>query len=101
MPHGFQSFQHPRLVAKPPTGQAWIHEIKFDGYRLQIRVEKGRPRIFTRNGNDWTDKFPELAADAGQLSDCILDGELCALDAGGMPTFSGLRASISPGKTAD
>ena len=97
---GFIEFQHPKLVAKPPSGPAWLHEIKFDGYRLQIRVEKGRVTIFTRNGHDWTDRFPELASDAATLSDCILDGELCALDAAGHPSFSKLRAAITPGKTA-
>jgi bifunctional non-homologous end joining protein LigD len=97
---GFVEFQHPKLVAGPPSGPAWLHEIKFDGYRLQVRVESGRPTIFTRNGHDWTDKFPELARDAGGLPNCILDGELCACDAQGRPNFSALRASIAPGRTA-
>jgi hypothetical protein len=101
---GFIEFQPPKLVAKPPSGPAWLHEIKFDGYRLQVRVEKGRVTIFTRNGHDWTARFPELASDAATLSDCILDGELCALDAAGHPTFrscgrrsrpAGLRAWCS------
>ncbi len=96
----FLEFQHPRLVSEPPGGGAWIHEIKFDGYRLQVRIEGGRATIFTRNGHDWTGKFPELSADLATLPDCILDGELCALDANGHPNFSKLRASISPGKTS-
>jgi bifunctional non-homologous end joining protein LigD len=97
----FVEFQHPKLVAQPPTGGHWLHEIKFDGYRLQVRVQGGVVQIHTRNGHDWTAKFPELAADAGRLVDCILDGELCALDERGQPNFSALRAAISPGKTAD
>jgi bifunctional non-homologous end joining protein LigD len=97
---GFIDFQHPKLVARPPSGPAWLHEIKFDGYRLQIRVEKGGVTIFTRNGHDWTDRFPELVADAVALPDCILDGELCALDAAGHPSFSRLCAAITPGRTA-
>lgn len=97
----FVEFQHAKLVAEPPTGQAWLHEIKFDGYRMQVRVERGEATIFTRNGHDWTDKLPELAEDAAELSaDCILDGELCFLDAAGKPTFSGLRRAIGQGKTA-
>jgi bifunctional non-homologous end joining protein LigD len=98
---GFIEFQHPKLVAKPPTGSAWLHEIKFDGYRLQVRVEGGGVNIFTRNGHDWTTRFPELAADAASLPDCILDGELCALDREGHPNFSALRAAISPGRTSE
>ncbi len=96
----FLEFQHPRLVNEPPGGTAWIHEIKFDGYRLQARVEGGTARLFTRNGFDWTARFPELAADLSALPDGILDGELCALDDDGHPDFSRLRASISPGRTA-
>jgi bifunctional non-homologous end joining protein LigD len=93
-------FQHRRLVSTPPNGAEWLHEIKFDGYRLQVQVRGGSPKILTRNGHDWTSKFPELARDASGLPDCIFDGELCALDARGYSNFSGLRASISPGKTA-
>lgn len=98
-PTDFQPLQHPRLVAKPPDGGQWVHEIKFDGYRVQVHVRAGAVTIFTRNGHDWTDKFPELAQDFAELPDCILDGELCAIDAEGHPSFSKLRAAISPGKT--
>jgi bifunctional non-homologous end joining protein LigD len=96
---GFVEFQHPKLVSRPPSGAAWLHEIKFDGYRLQIHVQGRRATIYTRNGHDWTDRFPELAADAATLPDCILDGELCAIDSEGRSRFSSLRASISPGRT--
>lgn len=96
---GFLDFMHPRLVAAPPQGERWIHEIKFDGYRLQIRVAGGVVSIFTRNGHDWTNRFPEIVAEAARLSDCVLDCELVALNLKGQPDFSDLRASISPGKT--
>jgi bifunctional non-homologous end joining protein LigD len=97
----FLDFQHPRLVAEPPTGRAWLHEIKFDGYRLQVRVERGEAQVFTRRGHDWTHQLPELAEDAAELGfEGVLDGELCLLDARGRPTFSGLRAAIGRGKTA-
>ncbi len=96
---GFLPYQHPRLVAQPPTGDHWIHEIKFDGYRMQVRVVGGAVSIFTRNGHDWTDRFPEIVAEAAALTDCILDAELCALNLKGQPDFSDLRASMSPGRT--
>ncbi|HEX2559219.1 non-homologous end-joining DNA ligase [Phenylobacterium sp.] len=95
----FVEFQHPRLVSTPPNGAEWLHEIKFDGYRLQVQVRGGAPKILTRNGHDWTAKFPELARDISGLPDCVLDGELCALDEDGYSNFSNLRASITPGKT--
>lgn len=98
-PQTFLPLQHPRLVAKPPIGDRWVHEIKFDGYRVQIHVLGGATTIFTRNGLDWTGKFPELAAECAALPDCILDGELCAIDSQGQPDFSRLRASLTPGKT--
>lgn len=95
----FLPYQHPRLVAEPPTGERWIHEIKFDGYRMQVRVVAGEPIFYTRNGHDWTDRLPELAAEAARLPDCILDVELVALNLKGQPDFSDLRASLSPGRT--
>lgn len=98
-PPEFVPFQHPKLVHEPPSTERWLHEIKFDGYRVQVRVASGGVTIWTRNRHDWTDKFPEIAADVARLPDCILDAELCALDANGMPSFSKLRAAISPGKT--
>jgi bifunctional non-homologous end joining protein LigD len=98
-PPAFAEFQHPKLVTAPPVGDGWIHEIKFDGYRMQIRVERGSVTIWTRNGHDFTHKLPELAEAVRHLAPCIIDGELCALDAKGMPSFSKLRASMSPGKT--
>jgi bifunctional non-homologous end joining protein LigD len=89
------------VVAEPPSGPAWLHEIKFDGYRFQAHVESGGATLYTRRGLDWTDKLPELANDLSALPDCILDGELCVLDANGQPTFSGLRAAIGKGETED
>jgi bifunctional non-homologous end joining protein LigD len=68
--------------------------VKFDGYRMQVQVERGRARFLTRNGLDWTSRFPGLSAMAGELSDCVLDAELCALDAHGYSSFSALRSAI-------
>lgn len=99
MPRVWLPFQQPRLVEVPPSGADWVHEIKFDGYRLQAHVHAGAVTLFTRNGHDWTAKFPDLAGDLAGFDDSILDGELCALDARGQPEFSELVASIASGRT--
>jgi bifunctional non-homologous end joining protein LigD len=95
-------FVKPELCAsveQPPTGEGWGHEIKFDGYRVQIRVEDGEAILKTRKGLDWTGKFAAIAKEAGKLPDAIVDGEIVALDAEGNPNFSALQAAISEGKT--
>lgn len=99
MPAEFLPISHPTLVAKPPEGPGWIHEIKFDGWRMQLNVSGGRARWFTRNGHDWTDKLGVLAVFAGELPDCILDGELCALDDDGSPSFSALQSAMAGDRT--
>ena len=88
-----------RLVDRPPPGDAWVHEIKFDGYRMQMRAERGEARLFTRKGLDWSEKFPELIASGAALADSIVDGEVVALNNHGQPDFSALQAAISDGKT--
>jgi bifunctional non-homologous end joining protein LigD len=86
-------------VERPPSGNDWIHEIAFDGYRIQMRVEDGNVTLKTRNGLDWTPKFGAIATAAGALPDCIVDGEIVALDHQGSPDLAGLQASLSDGKT--
>jgi bifunctional non-homologous end joining protein LigD len=54
--------QHPMLVARAPRGEQWLHEIKFDGYRVQLRVEKKQPAVRTRDGHDWTERFGGIVA---------------------------------------
>ena len=98
---GFVPPQLAKSVDRPPPGEGWAHEIKFDGYRLQLRVEGGKARLFTRAGLDWTAKFKEIAADAARLPDGIYDGEACALDGDGSPDFPALQAALSDGKTQD
>jgi bifunctional non-homologous end joining protein LigD len=88
-----------RLVDQPPSGAGWVHEVKFDGYRLQLRVEDGKARLLTRKGLDWTPKFPAIARSAADLPDAIIDGEVCALDHNGAPDFAALQAALSDGKT--
>ena len=98
---GFVPPQLAKSVEKPPTGTGWGHEIKFDGYRLQLRVERGKATLKTRSGLDWTAKFKEMARDAEGLADCLVDGEACALDHNGSPDFPALQAALSDGKTSD
>ena len=88
-----------RSVAKPPTGALWLHEIKFDGYRMQLRMENGTPALSTRSGLDWTHKFAAIAKAAAGFPDAILDGEIVALDSDGAPSFSALQAAIAEEKT--
>ncbi|MCP3411024.1 DNA ligase D [Bradyrhizobium sp. CCGB01] len=88
-------------VGRPPGGDGWCHEIKFDGYRVQLRVEDGEATLKTRKGLDWTDKFAAIAKEAGELPDVMIDGEIVALDHNGAPNFSSLQAALSDGKTED
>ena len=100
-PRAFLPIQLCKVADHPPGGQGWAHEIKFDGYRVQVSVGGGKARLFTRRGHDWSDRFPEIAADAAKWPDGVLDGEICALDADHMPDFSALQTAIADGKTAD
>jgi bifunctional non-homologous end joining protein LigD len=88
-----------KLVERPPVGGEWAHEIKFDGYRMQLRVSGGKATLRSRKGLDWTDKFKEIARDALKLPDGVYDGEICALDEDDKPSFHGLQAAISSGET--
>ena len=89
------------LVAQAPAGDHWIHEIKFDGYRVMARIDKGRVRLTTRNGHDWTERF-QLVADAlARLpaKTALLDGEVVVLDADGSTNFGKLQESLSAGRS--
>src|SRR5262249_52729265 len=100
MPAGLKpQLATPAATAAP--GSEWLHEIKYDGYRLFARIEGGRVRLITRSGLDWTDKFPELAHTLAQLpvDTSLIDGELVHLAADGTTSFSGLQDAISTGKT--
>ena len=88
-----------KLVDRPPSGRGWAHEVKFDGYRLQLRVEGGKARLLTRKGLDWAGRFPEIAADGARLAEGLYDGEAVALDHEGKPDFAGLQAALSSEKT--
>lgn len=90
------------LAASAPKGATWLHEIKFDGYRLQARIEAGRARLLTRSGLDWTDRFgPRVvsALAALPLASAILDGELVVETDAGAPDFPALQADLAEGRT--
>jgi hypothetical protein len=74
------------LVAKPPQGDDWMHEAKFDGYRSQIIIGAGGARIFTRRGLDWTSKYRDLveAAKGLNVQNAIIDGEVVVLNDAGL-----------------
>jgi bifunctional non-homologous end joining protein LigD len=88
-----------KLAEEPPKGPGWAHEVKFDGYRLQLRVTDGEARLRTRKGLDWTDKFSTIARQAAGLPDCMVDGEAVAVDGDGVPNFSALQAALSEGNS--
>ncbi|WP_186417379.1 DNA ligase D [Bosea sp. CS1GBMeth4] len=88
------------LQARPPEGEAWLHEVKFDGYRLQARVLDGTVNLLTRSGLDWTDRFGRNLIDALAALPCeaaLIDGEVVALSETGS-SFSALQAALSDGK---
>lgn len=88
------------MVAKPPVGESWGHEIKFDGYRIEARVEGGTARLLTRRNLDWSARFPEIAKECGALPDGIYDGEIVAVGRNGISDFAKLQAALSAKKTA-
>ena len=90
-----------KLVERPPAGAGFAHEIKLDGYRVQLRVLNGKARIRTRTGLDWTEQFAAVAKLAAALPDCILDGEVCALGKDNMPSFPALQEALSEGRSDD
>jgi bifunctional non-homologous end joining protein LigD len=98
---GFVAPQLCVSVEKPPETDGWGHEIKLDGYRLQLRVEDGEATLKTRKGLDWTEKFAAIAKEAGSLPDALIDGEVVALNGKGDPDFSALQAALSDGKTSN
>jgi len=88
------------LADKAPSSSNWIHEIKFDGYRIQARIDRGKVRLMTRKGLDWTAKFPTIAAAAAKLkvTTAIIDGELVSEDDAGISQFSLLQQDLKSGR---
>jgi bifunctional non-homologous end joining protein LigD len=89
------------VAAKAPEGAEWLHEIKYDGYRLLGRIADGKVRLITRGGLDWTAKFPALARRLRELpfDSALIDGEIVHLEPDGTTSFAGLQDAISSGKT--
>ncbi len=85
-----------------PAGEGWLHEIKFDGYRMIARIDRGEVRLLSRNGKDWSDKFPRVVAALGGLGldNAILDGEVVHLLANGLSSFEALKEDLSKEDTS-
>jgi bifunctional non-homologous end joining protein LigD len=88
-----------KLIERPPASAGYAHEIKFDGYRVQLRVQNGKAQIRTRSGLDWTTQFAAIAKVAKALPDCIVDGEVCAVEKNNLPSFALLQAALSEGRS--
>jgi bifunctional non-homologous end joining protein LigD len=84
------------LVQSPPVGEAWLHEIKIDGYRVSARIERGKVQMLTRHGNDWTARFRPIAAILAELpvKAAYLDGEIAVLSAEGVSDFGALQEAL-------
>jgi bifunctional non-homologous end joining protein LigD len=83
----------PSPADRPPSGPGWIHEIKLDGFRMMVRRDSAGVRLLTRNGYDWTGRFPRIvkAAEALGARSFLIDGEAVACDGDGLPVFDRLR----------
>jgi bifunctional non-homologous end joining protein LigD len=90
-----------KLTDRPPDSAQWVHEVKLDGYRAQLRVARGTAVIRTRKGLDWTNRFAAIADAAAALPDCLIDGEIVALDQQRLPNFAALQAALSEGKSTE
>jgi len=91
------------LVTEVPEGDDWLHEMKFDGYRILLEVNGGRVRCLTRRGNDWADRLPRLVDEIASknLPPTLLDGELCVLESDGTTNFQRLQNSLNADADAD
>lgn len=90
------------LKPKAPSGERWVHEIKFDGYRLQARIENGKVRLLTRSGLDWTDRFGDQVAAAFTglpVETALIDGEIVVQKDNGASDFSALQEDLSVGRS--
>ncbi|GHA83641.1 DNA ligase D [Cognatilysobacter bugurensis] len=96
-------FEEPMLTIaadEAPDGDAWLHEWKWDGYRV-VALIADAPQLFSRNGLDWTERVPEITRALASLGvDCEFDGELIAVDANGISTFNGLQQALKDGDTS-
>jgi ATP-dependent DNA ligase len=93
LPAGFIAPCLPTKAERPPSGEMWLHEIKHDGFRMMVRRDAAGVRLLTRNGIDWTTRFPLIAEAAAALrvKYFLIDGEAVCCDGDGMPVFDRLR----------
>lgn len=92
----FVPTMQPTLVDEPPEGE-WLHEIKYDGYRTQLAIGGGQVRAYTRNGHDWTEKYPTIVQHAGRL-DCrsaLIDGEVAVQNEHGVTDFAAMSRAVA------
>jgi bifunctional non-homologous end joining protein LigD len=85
----------PTVAQRPPRGQGWVHELKHDGYRLQVHVRDGRVKLYTMNAADWTKRYPRIVEQAARIKgSAIIDAEVVCLDAEGVANFDALHSRI-------
>ena len=85
----------PTVSQRPPRGPGWAHELKHDGYRLQIHVREGRVRLYTMNGADWTKRYPGIVEQAEWIKgSAIIDAEVVWLDTDGVAQFDALHSRV-------
>jgi bifunctional non-homologous end joining protein LigD len=102
MPGGIEP-QLATLAAEAPRGDAWLHEIKYDGYRVLCEIRDGEARLITRHGKDWTGRFTPVAREAAILPvrEAVLDGEVVVLEADGRSSFQALQNALSGNRRED
>jgi bifunctional non-homologous end joining protein LigD len=95
----FQPLQLATLVDQVPPGSGWLHEVKYDGYRLLMAVAGKKAKAYTRTGQDWSDRFKPIVDAFAKLDlpPCLIDGEAVALDSKGHPSFQTLQATLKGG----
>ena len=91
-----------QLVDAAPEGEGWLHEIKFDGYRMHARLDHGAVKLLTRTGLDWTHKYPPIARAVAGLGarQAYLDGELCGVGPDGITSFNIVQLGSDGGNAA-
>src|SRR5271169_734166 len=96
---GWVKPQLTRVVDQPPDGPEWLHEIKYDGYRMHARLDRGAARLLTRTGLDWTHKYPAIASALMSVParQAYLDGELAGVRPDGTPSFSLIQTASDAG----
>jgi bifunctional non-homologous end joining protein LigD len=85
----------PTVTAEPPSGPGWVHELKHDGYRLQIHIQDGRVRLYTMNGADWSKRYPRIVEEATCIKvSAVRNAEVVCLDDKGVSNFDTLHSPL-------